>query len=304
MPAFSGSKTRKKRKINSNNQRKTQNNQNLDLGVSSFNVLHNFQGLDKELNNLSKLGFNFNENKLSKRSKSAPATSSSNKPTNMSNRRKTIRKNQGITSASYFNIREILVNNYGLPPDVKVVSKTPNYKILQIIENVLNDNIDKNKQTETESYNRIREILVKNYGHNKDIKDYSKMPNHKVLNLIENALIGTKNNMNKDIELSNCYKDNKILLKELAYFKKMEQLDQELSKMLPTNLKQSYKKLELINKQLFYENQGLFHENTQLKQMCIQTGILQPLPPPHIPFRSIGMNGTSTPTPSHSSTSR
>ncbi len=301
MSAFSDLNTRKKRKMISNKNRNTQKNQNLNLGVSSFNALNNFPVSKGELNNLGNLGFIFNKHKSpeshpqpkSIRSKSAPANSSSTQPTIMSNRQTKIRDHQRNASISFYNIREILVNNYGQNIDVKNVKKTPNYKILQIIENVLNDNIDKNKKIENESYNRIREILVKNYGHNKDIKDYSKMPNHKVLNLIEDALIGTKNSMNKDIELSNCYKDNKILLKELAYFKEIVEADMTLSKMHPTNLKQ-------YSKQLFYNNQELFHENMHLKQMCIQAGILHP----RTTFRSIGMNGTSTPTPSHSSTSR
>ena len=52
----------------------------------------------------------------------------------------------------------------------------------------------------------------------------------------------------------------------------------------------------------FYNNQELFHENMRLQQMLIQAGILHP----RTTFRSIGMNGTTTPTPtpSHSSTSR
>ena len=292
MSAFSGLNTSKKRKMNFNKHRNTQKKQILNLGENSGlnSGLKSFYK-QTELNNLSNLGFIFNgpnKSPQSKRSNSAPETSSS-----MSSRRKTIRKNQGISSISLNNIREILVNNYGQNIDVKNVKKTPNYKILQIIENVLNDNIDKNKKIENESYNRIREILVKKYDHNNDIKDYSTMPNHKILNLIEDALMGTKNSMNKDKELDDCYKVNKKILKELAYFKEIVEADMTLSKMHPTNLKQ-------YSKQLFYNNQELFHENMRLQQMLIQAGILHP----RTTFRSIGMNGTTTPTPSHSSTSR
>ena len=300
MPAFSGSKTStsKKRKMESKNTRK--NLYPVDVNTT----------MDEEISHLGNLGFSFSEgNKIFlnsqsqlKRPRSAPTTSASNqpKPTTMSNRQTKIREHQRKASTSFYNIREILFQNYGLPQNVQDVKQTPNYKILQIIENVLNDKIDKNKKTENESYNRIRDLLVKKYDHNKDVKDYATMPNYKLLNLIETALNGTKNSMNKDKELDDCYTDNKLLIKELEYFKKMQEFNDQLSKMHPTNLQQSYKQLDLINKKFFEDNRRLFHENTLLKQMGIQAGILHP----RTTFRSIGMNGTTTPIPSHSSTSR